>query len=85
MAEVVYFLCAVTSAWCAVLLLKTYVRRQTLAGLGGSLCLLGLAANNAVVFLVHTSWLEIDLSLVRAALGAAAGLVFAIALAWDSR
>jgi len=85
MAEVVYFLCAVTSAWCAVLLVKTYVRRQTLAWLGGSLCFMGLAANNAVAFLVSTSWLEIDLSLVRAALGAAAGIVFAVVLAWDTR
>ena len=83
MAEVVYFLCAVTSAWCAVLLLKTYVRRQALAWLGGSLCFMGLAANNVVLFLGRV--FEIDLSLVRAGLGAAAGLVLAVALAWDTR
>jgi hypothetical protein len=45
----------------------------------------GLATNNAVLFLDRVSWLEMDLSLVRAALGAVAGLVFAIALAWDTR
>ena len=85
MAEVVYFPCAVMSAWCAVLSLKTYVRRQARALLWGGLCFMGLATNNAVLFLDRVSWLAMDLSLVRAALGAVAGLVFAIALAWDTR
>ena len=46
---------------------------------------MGLSANTAVVFLVRVAWLETDLSLIRAALGAVAGLVFAVALAWDTK
>jgi hypothetical protein len=49
-----------------------------------SWCFFGLTANNAAVFLVRTSWFEI-VSLVRAALGDAAGLVYAVALAWDTK
>jgi Family of unknown function (DUF5985) len=82
LAEIVDFLCAVTSAWRAVLSLKAYVRRQTLALLWGSMCLLGLAAHRVVLFLDPMFWPEIDLSLLRAALGAAAGVGFAVALGW---
>jgi hypothetical protein len=84
MAEVVYFLCAVTSAGCAVLLLKTYLRRRTSALLWGSLCFTGMAANNVLLFLDRVLWPDTDLSVVRAALGAASTLMLAVALAWDA-
>ena len=50
MALAVYILCAATSLACAALLLRGYARSRTRFLLWSSLCFVGLAANNVLVF-----------------------------------
>lgn len=83
MAEAVYLLCALTSLWCAAALLRTYRRRGTRLLLWSSLCFIGLAANNAMLFVDLVVLTSVDLSLVRAALGASATLMLVVGLVWD--
>ena len=51
MAEAVYLLCAVTSLACAGLLLRSYRRSRLRLILWTSLCFIGLAANNVILFI----------------------------------
>jgi hypothetical protein len=83
MAELVYALCAFTSTICAVALLRTYFRRGTRVLLWSSLCFLGLAANNTILFVDLVLLPRVDLSLARALCGAGATLVLVIGLVWD--
>ena len=50
MAEAVYVLCAATCVACAVLLIRGYVRSRTRFLLWSSLCFIGLATNNVLLF-----------------------------------
>ena len=50
MAEAVYLLCAATSVGCAVLLFKGYRSSRTRLLFWASLCFLGLAINNVILF-----------------------------------
>ena len=50
MAEVVYILCALTSLACAVMLWRGYRRSGARFLLWSSLCFVGLAANNVLLF-----------------------------------
>jgi Family of unknown function (DUF5985) len=87
MAEAVYLLCALTSAGCAVLLLRRY--RQVRARHGGglllwsSLCFSGLAVSNAILFVDLVLFPSVDLSLIRAAVGALSSVVLVIGLIWE--
>ena len=45
MAETVYILCALTSVFCAVLLMRSYRRQRTRLLLWSTLCFAGLAIN----------------------------------------
>lgn len=83
MAETVYLLCALASLWCAIALFRTYVRRRSRVLLWSSLCFIGLALNNAILFLDLVILPATDLSLVRAWIGAGAVLVLVIGLIWD--
>jgi hypothetical protein len=83
MAEAVYLLCALASLWCAVALFRTYLRRQTRLLLWSSLSFAGLAANNIFLFVDLVLLHQIDLSLARAAIGAAATLMLVVGLLWD--
>jgi hypothetical protein len=83
MAEAVYLLCMLTSAGCALALLRTYFRRGSQILLWSSVCFVLLAANNAVLFLDLVVMREIDLSVWRASLGAAASLALVVALISD--
>lgn len=56
MAEAVYMLCALTSLACAGLLLRSYRRSHMSLILWTSLCFIGLALNNVLLF--------VDLALV---------------------
>ena len=65
MAEVVYALCALTSALCAVLLARSY--RSTRVPLVGwsALCFAALALNNVVVFVDLVVIPDVDLMPLR--------------------
>ena len=85
MAELVYLLCALTSALCAALLLRSYFHSRTRLLVWSSLAFVGLALNNALLFvdlvLLPTS---IDLSLLRNAVALAALSVLVFGLIWDA-
>lgn len=65
MAEAVYFLCALTSAACAALLVRGYRRSRSRLLLWSSLCFVGLAANNAILVVDRLVVPDIDLSAWR--------------------
>jgi hypothetical protein len=83
MAESVYMLCALTSVWCAFALFRTYVRRRTRLLLWSCLCFVGLALNNAILCLDLIVLPAVDLSLLRASIGAIAMLMLVAGLVWD--
>lgn len=86
MAEAVYILCAITSAACAAILLRGYLRQRTRLLLWSSLCFVLLAVNNALLFvdliLVPDA---IDLSLWRSATALAGVSLLLFGLIWESR
>jgi hypothetical protein len=86
MAEAVYLLCAITSALCAVLLLRSYLKTRTRLLLWTSLCFVGLFINNVllVVDLVLLP-MSIDLAVLRSGVAAVAGLVLVLGLIWEAR
>jgi hypothetical protein len=86
MAEAVYFLCAITSALCALLLLRSYRATRTRLLLWTSLCFGALLANNLLlvidlVLLPST----IDLSIWRSLTAALAGLILVLGLIWEAQ
>lgn len=84
MAELVYILCFLASAACAVLLLRGFRRNQTRFLLWGGLCFIGLALNNLLLFLDLVVFKEVDLSLWRN-LTALVGLALLLyGLVWDA-
>lgn len=50
MAEIIYVLCALTSIACAALLIRGYFKNRTSLLLWSSLCFVGLAINNIMLF-----------------------------------
>jgi hypothetical protein len=84
MAALVYSLCALTSLLCALLLLQAYRRSKYRLLLWGGICFLGLALNNAILFLDRILFPETDLSTWRLAVALAAVLVLLYGLIWDS-
>jgi hypothetical protein len=85
MAEAVYVLCALTSLFCAVLLIRSFRRQRSRLLLWSSLCFVGLAANNALLVVDLMVIPEVDLSAVRTSVAAAALLLLLIGLIWESR
>jgi uncharacterized protein DUF5985 len=85
MAEAVYLLCACTSVAAALLLLRAWSIRRTRLLLWSSLCFVGLAINDLLVFVDLIVVPQLDLSMWRnlSALGAMAVLLFG--LVWDSQ
>jgi hypothetical protein len=86
MAEAVYALCALTSLGCAALLIRSYLAGRARLLLWCSICFIGLAVNNVLLFVdlvVLPS--TIDLSMIRnlSSFTALAMLIFG--LVWDSR
>jgi hypothetical protein len=85
MAEAVYLLCAFTSFACSVLLLRGYRRSNVRLLLWSGLCFLGLAINNALIFVDVIVVPNMDLSLIRNLPNLAGVILIIYGLAWDSR
>ena len=85
MAEAVYVLCGVASITCAVLLLRGWVASRTRLLLWASLCFIGLALNNVLLFVDLVMVPSLDLALVRSALALAAMVTLLYGLVWDSK
>lgn len=86
MAEAVYLLCALTSILCAVLLARSYRVQKSRLLMWSTLCFVGLAVNNILLFvdLVLTSE-DIDLSFVRSGTALVSVLLLLIGLVWEDR
>ncbi len=88
MAKAVYVLCALTSIACAVMLLRAYWRTGTRILLWSSVCFLGFAINNCLLFVDYVVYP--DETIVWAAptvrtLAALVGLACLLyGLIWDS-
>lgn len=84
MGEAVYILCALTSVVCASLLGRAYFRRRLRLLLWSSLCFVGLAINNSLLYVDYLIVPQTDLSLLRglAALFGLAALIYG--LVWDA-
>ena len=86
MPEIVYVLCALTSVLCAGLLIRSYRQNRSRLLLWSTLCFIGLALNNILLFVdLVVTGPDVDLQLLRSltALGALATLV--IGLVWESK
>ncbi len=85
MAEAVYILCALTSLFCAALLISSYRAQRTRLLLWSSACFIGLALNNALVVLDLMVVPQIDLSVVRTVVATVAIFMLLVGLIWESR
>lgn len=85
MAEIVYVLCAATSAFCALLLLRGYRSSGARLLLWSGLCFVGLTLNNLLLVMDLIVFPRVDLSLYRNCAGLAAMVVLLFGLVWDSR
>jgi hypothetical protein len=83
MGEAVYLLCAITSIVCATLLVRSYVRLRTRILMWSTLCFVGLAINNILMFVDLVVVPEIDMSLLRSGTALAAVLLLVIGLLWE--
>jgi hypothetical protein len=85
MATAVYVLCALTSALCAGLLTRAYLRSRVRLLLWSALCFTGLALNNIILVIDRAVVPDTDLQLLRDATGLAAVSVLLFGLIWESR
>ena len=83
-AAVVYLLCMLTSALCAVLLLREYRRTAARLLLWSSLSFIGWAVNNALVFTDLVVVPGMDLSVVRVVVALIAVSLLLYGLIWDA-
>ena len=85
MAELVYVLCAATSMFCALLLLRSYRRQRSRLLLLSTLCFLGLTINSVLVVVDLVLIPETDLRLARTLAAFVSGLGFLLGLIWEAR
>lgn len=84
MVEIVYILCAGTSAACALLLLRAHLRTGTSLLLWSGLCFLGLALNNAILVVDLMVVPGVDLSTWRLVPAAVGLSLLVYGLVWES-
>lgn len=83
MGPAVYILGAVVTLACSVLLIRGFFRTGTKLLLWSSLCFLGLAISNVLVFVDLVLFPEVDLYLWRLVTAAAAMMVLLYGLIWE--
>ena len=83
---VVYVLCALTALLCTALLLRSYRRGGQRLLLLVGLCFAGLTVNN-ILLPVDLIWLrtEVDLSVLRSAVGFVSVAALLVILIWEAR
>jgi len=82
---IVYVLCAITSAACAWLLMRSWARSRARLLLWSGLCFAGLAVNNIALFIDVRVLPAVDLSLWRTIPAVIAVLVLVFGLVWETR
>jgi phosphatidylserine synthase len=85
MAELVYVLCALTSIVCAAMLLRAYRSSRNRLLLWSGVCFVGLALNNALMFVDLLVFPDVDLRVVRTAIASVSLLVLVHGLVGESR
>jgi hypothetical protein len=85
MAEAVYILCALTSAACAVLLLRGYSRSRLRLLLWSGLCFMALAVSNLVLFADLVVFHGTDMSLWRSSIALVGIATLLYGLIWDAQ
>lgn len=85
MAEAVYILCALTSAACAVLLLRSYGRTRMRLLLWSGLCFVALAVSNLLLFVDLVVIPGRDLSLARSGIALVGVATLLYGLIWDEQ
>jgi hypothetical protein len=83
-AEAVYILCTLTSAACAVLLLRGYVRSRARLLLWSGLCFILLALNNVLLFMDKVIFPDIDFWGWRTATAVAGLALLTFGLIWEA-
>jgi len=87
MANAVYFLCAATSAACAVALFRMYLRHRSRVKplmFWSSLAFAWFAVSNALVFTDFVVLKTVDLAVARAATACLAGASLLLGLIWEA-
>jgi Family of unknown function (DUF5985) len=85
MAEAVYLLCALTSVLCAVLLIRSWLRSHARLLLWSSLCFVGLAINNILLFVDLIIVPEADLAMARTIVALLSVSILVVALVWERK
>jgi hypothetical protein len=83
MSEAVYVLCALTSALCAVLLLRSYARTRTRLLLWSSASFLVFSVANVLLVLDLVLFPGVNLALIRAVAGFVSMSILLFGLVWD--
>ncbi|WP_211218651.1 DUF5985 family protein [Thermithiobacillus tepidarius DSM 3134] len=83
-AELVYVLSAATSLACAVLLLRGFLQSRVRLLLWSGLCFLGLAANNALIYVDLVIIPDVDLSVWRISAALVGMMLLLYGLIWDT-
>ncbi|NBD10512.1 MULTISPECIES: DUF5985 family protein [Corallococcus] len=83
MAEAVYILCALTSAACAVLLLRAWRRTRMKLLLYSGLCFVFFTVNNVLLFVDLVLIPAGDLTMARTVTSLVASGVLLFGLIWD--
>lgn len=84
MGWIVYTLCALTAALCAVLLLQSYARSRYRLLLWSGMCFAGLTLNNLLLVLDKVLLPDVDLSVWRSAVALAAMATLLYGLVWEA-
>ncbi len=83
MSSFVFILCALTALACAVLLLRAYAQTRTRLLLWSGICFLGLAANNAMVFVDLVIFPEVSLLPLRTSIALVSILILIAGFIWE--
>lgn len=84
MAKAVFLLCALTSALCAILLSRAYLRSRSRLLLWSALCFVGLALNNGLLVVDRIVLSDVDLSVWRQVPAVIGVAVLLYGLVWDA-
>jgi len=86
MPELIYILCAVTSALCAFMLLRGYARTHTRLLLWSGLCFVFLFTNNVILAIDRIAFPDrvLVLPVIRSAIALVGLMLLLYGLIWDA-
>ena len=85
MAEITYILCGLTSIACVVLLLRGYLTARMPLLFWAALCFVGLAIDNALLFVDVVLLPHVDLSILRTTAALVGVAILLYGMIWDIR